>query len=41
MVSRKEIIKLKTLVQRVDPSAFFTFSDVREVVGKGFAKHGQ
>ncbi|MDF2652085.1 MAG: rane protein [Paenibacillus sp.] len=38
IVSRKEIIKLKTLVHRVDPSAFVTFSDVREVVGNGFAK---
>lgn len=38
IVSRKEIIKLKTLVHRVDPSAFVTFSDVREVVGNGFDK---
>ncbi|MGO4273358.1 YitT family protein [Paenibacillus sp. TAF58] len=37
IVSRKEIIKLKTIVHRIDPSAFVAFSDVREVVGKGFA----
>ncbi|KRE34005.1 YitT family protein [Paenibacillus sp. Soil724D2] len=41
IVSRKEVIKLKTLVHRVDPSAFVTFSDVREVVGNGFATHDQ
>lgn len=41
IVSRKEIIKLKTLVRREDPSAFVTFSDVREVVGNGFATHDQ
>ncbi|NOU89647.1 DUF2179 domain-containing protein [Paenibacillus sp. LMG 31460] len=39
IVSRKEIIKLKTIVHRADSSAFVTFSDVREVVGKGFATH--
>jgi uncharacterized membrane-anchored protein YitT (DUF2179 family) len=39
IVSRKEIIKLKTIVYRADSSAFVTFSDVREVVGKGFATH--
>jgi uncharacterized membrane-anchored protein YitT (DUF2179 family) len=37
IVSRKEIVKLKTLVHRVDPSAFVSFSDVREVVGNGFS----
>ncbi|WP_261301286.1 YitT family protein [Paenibacillus andongensis] len=41
IVSRKEIIKLKTIVHRVDPTAFVTFSDVREVVGKGFATHDE
>ncbi|MEC0230724.1 YitT family protein [Paenibacillus alba] len=41
IVSRKEIIKLKKLVHRVDPAAFVSFSDVREVVGNGFAKHDQ
>ncbi|MEW9700489.1 YitT family protein [Paenibacillus sp. SI8] len=37
IVSRKEIVKLKSLVHRVDPSAFVSFSDVREVVGNGFS----
>ncbi|MZQ84200.1 DUF2179 domain-containing protein [Paenibacillus sp. 5J-6] len=39
IVSRKEIIKLKSLVHRIDAAAFVSFSDVREVVGNGFARH--
>ncbi|MFD0698804.1 YitT family protein [Paenibacillus sp. GCM10027628] len=38
IVSRKEIVKLKSIVHRVDPAAFVTFSDVKEVVGNGFSE---
>jgi uncharacterized membrane-anchored protein YitT (DUF2179 family) len=36
VVSRKEIVRLKELVGRVDPKAFVIVSDVREVLGEGF-----
>ena len=36
VVSRKEIGRLKTIVHEADPAAFVTFSDVHEVLGKGW-----
>ncbi|MGU3473923.1 YitT family protein [Paenibacillus sp. D51F] len=38
VVSRKETGRLKRLVHEADPGAFVTFSDVHEVVGKGWAQ---
>jgi uncharacterized membrane-anchored protein YitT (DUF2179 family) len=41
VVSRREIDKLKDLVQSVDPTAFLIISDVHEVMGEGFKRmHG-
>lgn len=36
VVSRREIIQLKQLVEKLDPHAFVTVSDVQEVLGEGF-----
>ena len=41
VVSKKEIVRVKELVYEMDPSAFVILSDVREVLGEGFVKHGQ
>lgn len=38
VVGKKEIVKLKELVEETDPEAFVIVSDVREVMGKGFTK---
>ena len=39
VVGQTEVIKLKTLVQSVDPGAFIIISDTTEVLGKGFKVH--
>lgn len=36
IVSRKEIVQVKEVVNEVDPKAFVIVSDVREVLGEGF-----
>lgn len=36
VVSQKQITALRTLIQEIDPSAFVTIADVREVLGQGF-----
>lgn len=36
VVSRSELIRLKHIVQSVDPYAFMTVHDVRDVLGEGF-----
>ncbi|WP_276674471.1 YitT family protein, partial [Caldibacillus debilis] len=36
VVSRQEVHKLKTLVRKIDPSAFMVISDVHDVLGEGF-----
>lgn len=36
VVSRKEIVRVKDIVNEVDPGAFVIVSDVREVLGEGF-----
>ena len=36
MVNKKEIVKLKELVDDIDPDAFVIVSDAREVHGEGF-----
>lgn len=38
VVGKKEIVKLKELVEETDPEAFVIVTDVREVLGKGFTK---
>lgn len=39
VVSRKEIVLLKEIVNDVDPDAFVIVSDVREVLGEGFMEY--
>lgn len=39
VVSKKEIVLLKDIVARLDPSAFVIVSDVREVFGEGFGEY--
>ena len=39
VVSRKEIVQLKEIVNEVDPEAFVIVSDVREVLGEGFMEY--
>lgn len=38
VVGKKEIVKLKELMEETDPDAFVIVTDVREVLGKGFTK---
>ncbi len=40
IVNSKEIVKLKSIVDEIDPSAFLTINDVVEVKGKGFKSVG-
>ena len=39
IVTQKEIIGLKDIVNEVDPSAFVIVSDVKEVLGEGFQEY--
>ena len=39
VVSRKEIVQLKEIINDVDPDAFVIVSDVREVLGEGFIEY--
>lgn len=41
VVSKKEIIRLRECVKRIDPAAFVIVSDVREVFGEGFIENNQ
>lgn len=36
VVSQKEITRLRDMVRAIDPNAFITIADVREVLGQGF-----
>lgn len=36
VVSQKEIAKLRTIIHDIDPKAFVTIADVKEVLGEGF-----
>ncbi len=36
VVGRRELVRLKKVVERTDPHAFVTVSDVQEVLGEGF-----
>lgn len=39
VVSRKEIVEIKKIVNETDPGAFVIVSDVREVLGEGFLEY--
>lgn len=41
VVSKKEIVAIKQVVSRLDPSAFVIVSDVREVFGEGFGEYNE
>lgn len=41
IVTQKELVALKNLVNDVDPQAFVIVSDVREVLGEGFQEYKQ
>lgn len=41
VVSKKEIVKVKDIVKRIDADAFMIVSDVREVFGEGFIEEHQ
>ena len=41
IVTQKELVALKNLVNDIDPSAFVIVSDVREVLGEGFKEYKQ
>ncbi len=36
VVGRNELVRLKNLVERIDPHAFVTVNDVQDVIGEGF-----
>lgn len=40
IVNSNEVVKLKALVDRIDPTAFLTINDVVEVRGSGFVNEG-
>lgn len=40
IVTSSEVVKLKALVDRIDPAAFLTINDVVEVRGSGFVNEG-
>lgn len=39
VVKKEEIHKVKNIVREIDPNAFVLLTDVREVLGEGFAPH--
>ncbi|MDD3415320.1 MAG: YitT family protein [Lachnospiraceae bacterium] len=39
VVSKKEIVAIKDLIQEIDSNAFVIVSEAREVLGEGFLKH--
>lgn len=41
VVSRKQIVSVKEIVNEVDPDAFVIVSDVREVLGEGFLEYSK
>lgn len=36
VVGKNELIRLKTLIEKIDPHAFVTLNDVQDVIGEGF-----
>jgi uncharacterized membrane-anchored protein YitT (DUF2179 family) len=41
VVSKKEIVKIIEIAQKIDPKSFVIVSDVREVMGEGFIEYRQ
>ncbi|MBP1753957.1 MAG: hypothetical protein H6Q59_355 [Firmicutes bacterium] len=41
VVSKKEIVKIVEIAQKIDPKSFVIVSDVREVMGEGFIEYRQ
>ncbi|NLK74023.1 MAG: YitT family protein [Clostridiales bacterium] len=41
VVSKKEIVKIIEIAQKIDPRSFVIISDVREVMGEGFIEYRQ
>ena len=41
VVSRKEIVKIIEISQKIDAKSFVIISDVREVMGEGFIEYRQ
>ncbi len=41
VVSKKEIVKIIEISQKIDPASFVIISDVREVMGEGFIEYRQ
>lgn len=41
VVSKKEIVRIMEIAQRIDPKSFIIVSDVREVMGEGFIEYRQ
>lgn len=41
VVSKKEIVRIVEIAQRIDPKSFVIVSDVREVMGEGFIEYRQ
>lgn len=41
VVSKKEIVRLKEIVYGIDPAAFISVTDVREVLGEGFHQYAK
>lgn len=41
VVSKKEIVRITEIAQRIDPKSFVIVSDVREVMGEGFIEYRQ
>lgn len=41
VVSRKEIVRITEISQKIDPKSFVIVSDVREVMGEGFIEYRQ
>ncbi|MEG2349036.1 MAG: YitT family protein, partial [Hungatella sp.] len=39
VVSKKEIVQLKEILEEHDPQAFVIVNDVREVFGEGFIEY--
>ena len=38
MVKNSEIVKIKTIIKEIDPTAFITISEAIEVQGEGFSQ---
>ena len=39
IIGKKQIVRLKEIVVRIDPGAFLIVTDAREVLGEGFIEN--